>query len=242
MMFTQQRKTNSMISDLMQSAIRTALVVLGAGFTVNAFAASQPPDLSGIWQVQGNVVELKTIDGKAPPLKAGPAKLYAARKAQLRRGDKSFDPSVKLCKPPGTPRILFEPFPIEIVQTPTQVFFTYQWNRLYRIVDIDENNSIIAPTYFGTSNARWKGDVLEIDVQGLHDDTLLDSSGLPHSEQLHVTERYQLQNQGKQLIVTMQIDDPSTFTRTWESRVTLNKLATNRLGEDVCEERVGLAK
>lgn len=219
--------------------VKASLFIVGVTMSTLVFAA---PDLTGIWQVQGTVSTLKTLDGKTPPLKADIAKLYAARKAQLARGDRSFDPTVTLCKPPGTPRILYEPFPLEITQTTTQVYFTYQWNRLYRIVDLGDSNTVIAPTYFGTSNAKWQGEVLTIDVQGLHDDTLLDAAGLPHSDELHITERYQLQDRGKKLSVSLHIEDPKTFVRPWDTRVILNKLATDRLGEDVCEERMGLVK
>lgn len=218
------------------------LIGIATSLMLAASVASAYPDLSGIWQTPKEITQLKTTEGKAPPLNSTAAKLYSARRAQFRQGDKSFDPSVTLCKPPGSPRILYQPFPIEIVQTAKQIFFTYQWNRLYRIVDIDSANAVIAPTYFGTSNASWNGNALEIDVQGLHDDTLLDAAGLPHSDALHLTERYQLQDHGKELLATIRIDDPKIFTKPWDTKVTLKKLATDRLGEDVCEERVGLVK
>jgi hypothetical protein len=207
-----------------------------------ARSAAAPPDLSGIWQVQMPITQLKTSDGTIVPLRPEMAKLYQARMQQFERGDASFDLSRTQCRPPGEPRILYDLFPFEITQTPTQVFFTYQWNKLYRIVDIDEPQKVSAPTYFGTSNAHWRDDVLEIDVSGLHEDTLLDPSGLPHSEALRLSERFRLQDHGQKLVATLRFDDPKTFTKPWETHLTFVRLPTDRLGEDVCEERMGFVK
>jgi hypothetical protein len=43
----------------------------------------------------------------------------------------------------------------------------------------------------GESIGRWEGDSLVIDTTGLNDRTWLDTAGHPHSDQLHVVERYQ---------------------------------------------------
>lgn len=205
-------------------------------------AAAAPPDLSGIWQSPTPIRQLKASDGGSIPLNAAAAKLYRERQTQLERGETSFDSSKQRCQPPGEPRMLYDLFPFEITQTPTQIFFTYQWNKLYRIVDIDNPQPIIAPTYFGTSNAHWRGDVLEIDVRGLRADTLLDEAGLPHSDRLNLTESFRLQRHGQRLSATLRFEDPSTFTRPWTAHLTFAKLPTDRLAEDICEERMGFVK
>src|SRR5260221_13537539 len=89
------------------------------------------PDFSGVWQLLGPASHLTTREGTVVPLNAAAASLREIRSLQFAQGDLSFDPSHIACKPPGEPRILFEPFPFEIVQTSRQLLFSYQGNRLY---------------------------------------------------------------------------------------------------------------
>lgn len=71
------------------------------------------------------------------------------------------------------------------------------------------------PTWYGHSIGRWEGNTLVVDTVGLNDKFWLDSAGTPHTEQLHLIERYTRTDYNTlQRVVT--IDDPGTFTKPFE--------------------------
>jgi hypothetical protein len=69
-----------------------------------------------------------------------------------------------------------------------------------------------SPTWYRTFDRRWDGDTLVVDTIGLNDRFWLDGSGIQHTEQLHMVERWTRTN-----LTTMRRDvtfeDPGAFTR-----------------------------
>ena len=72
------------------------------------------------------------------------------------------------------------------------------------------------------------------ETTGFNDKTWLDRAGLPHSDQLKVTERLTLGAGGKTLRITSTIDDPKTYTAPWSTSITFTKLPGMDLTEMVC--------
>lgn len=205
-----------------------------------ALPAAATPALDGVWQIVNPVTALTTTGGKAPPLNAAAQKIYDQHKAQLAAGDHSFDTTLK-CRPMGEPRTAYDPNggPMEILQNPKEIFVGYTWNRMIRFVYLTgKAPDVIGPSYYGTSSGAWRGNRLVLQVAGIHDTVFLDASGLPHSEDLKLTETFQLADQGQTLAETIRFDDPKTFTKPWQTSLTYRKLpAGTHLVEDVCEER-----
>lgn len=200
--------------------------------------AEAAPDLNGvIWHPLNPPTQLRSADGKPVPLKPEARKLYEQHQAQRKQGDVQFDLTER-CQPPGLPRLLTQNQPFEFLQRDDRVFIAYQWNRLVRVIDMNVPQSEDAyPKFLGQSVGQWQGDTLVIDTLSFKDVTLLDDAGMPHSEALHLTERYQLSENGQQLQVRVTIDDPETFTRPWDTVLTFKAEKNGRLGEDVCVER-----
>lgn len=219
---------------------RTALLV---ACTLASPVVLAEGDISGTWMSGKPVTALKTAQGEAPPLKPEALAIHAARLAQARRGDRSWDPVAK-CKPPGEPRTMLESsWPFEIMQSPQRVDFLFQWNRLDRAIAIAATleRDALAPFYFGQSNARWDGDTLVVNMIAQKDGTMLDASGLPHSEDMVLTERFRTIDGGRTLEARLHIDDPATFTRPWDTVLTFRRMpAGTRIVEDVCMERLKL--
>lgn len=212
-------------------------------WTCLASAAATSPLLEGVWKVSTPVVQLKTSEGKAPPLLPAAQKIYAERIAKLKAGDRSFDPT-SWCKPMGEPRTAYdaEGGVFEIVLNPKVVLFSHTWNRMVRLVYIsDQPVDVIGPTYYGTANAKWDGKTLVVDAQGFHEETLLDAAGMPHSDELHLTQRYTLKNDGKTLEQRIRFEDPQTFSQPWETVITYQRKPEARIPEDVCLERMGIS-
>jgi hypothetical protein len=86
----------------------------------------------------------------------------------------------------------------------------------------------LGPLWMGDSVAKWDGDALVVDTVGFNDKTWLNGQGLPHSDQLHVIERFQRPDLGH-LSVDITMDDPKAFTKPHTFNRTYDLL--NRLGD-----------
>jgi hypothetical protein len=201
---------------------------------VSLNALADPPDLSGVWFITTHVGALKTVDGHAPPLTPEAMKVSEAHRAAAAKGDYSYDGTTE-CLPPGLPRLMLMREPFEILQKPKVIYFVHQLNRLPRRAYVDEAlPTDVDPHYLGYSVAKWDGDALVIDSNGFEDGTVLDNAGLPHSDALHVTERYELSKDGKHLHLKFTIDDAKTFTQAWSGQADYVKMPGYELPEDVC--------
>jgi hypothetical protein len=210
----------------------TALVL---GLAAVTAAAANPPDISGVWQVTKYEPSIRTVDGKAPPLRADARKVYehnlVARKQLKPRSDLSR------CVPPGTPRAMWAPQPIMILQTPRKITFVHEYQHLLRHIYMDEPLPAAAdvdPSYMGESVGRWEGETLVIETIGVTDKTFLDRDGMPHSASMRVTERLLLIDGGKRLEERVTIDDPETFTAPWTARLVFERKPGVELSEYNC--------
>jgi hypothetical protein len=87
----------------------------------------------------------------------------------------------------------------------------------------------------GYSVGRWEGDTFVVNSAGYNDKTWLDFAGHPHSEALHVTERFRRVDLGH-MQLDMTFDDPKTYTRSWSIHPTVSFVADDDLIENVCLE------
>lgn len=231
---------NAFVTALTRRPVCASLVAI-ATTTVLSSVAQATPDLSGVWKITSDQAALTTIDGKTPPLLPAALKSYETTKAQRAAGDLSWDGTSSKCKPPSEPRIMLEQMPFEIMQQSDKLFFSYQWNRLDRFIYLDKPLNVIAPTYFGTSVAKWDGDTLVVDAEGFNDKSFLDRDGMPRTTQLKLTERFSLSADGKTLHERITVDDPGTFSKPWDTELTFARQSAH-IVEDVCEERNGMIK
>lgn len=215
--------------------------VLAAG---EATAADSKPNLTGVWLIEKPQAELKTIDGKAPPLKPEAAKLYAERKAAKASGkptDEAHTDPVGICLPHGVPRLLNAAQPIHILQKPKQVTVLYQANHQSRQFYIDDPipsaDNMPDPNYDGYSSAKWDGNALVVNTYSLNALTWMDDMGMPHGEKLTVVERYELTSPDT-LRVKLTLTDPETFTAPWDAQLTYKRQPNLRFKEDVCAEKL----
>ncbi len=164
-----------------------------------------------------------------PPAKA----LIAARK--------TTDDPLAWCLPMGVVR--YTPYPFRFIQNythkkPTHLYILYETMRTFRQVFMDgrPHPPEVDPTWFGHSIGRYEHDTLVIDTSGVNDKAWFDNRGMPHSEQMHTSERWTRVDAGH-LATEVLVDDPATFSRPFTLRFqsTLGQPG-DELMEYVCNE------
>ena len=91
------------------------------------------------------------------------------------------------------------------------------------------------PTWFGDTIAKWDGDTLVVDTVGFNGRTRLDTIGHPHSDKMHVIERYTRTDLGH-IAYEITIDDPVTYTKPWKNIRTFTLRPDWEIMEYSCEE------
>ena len=207
------------------------------------------PDLSGIWKsesdpsgvlggIEGIVAPRYMIDimkDLAPD--QVPIQPWAAALHRQRVADSFKDNPMLLCLPAGVPRLDAYTHPFKIVQTPGLIVILYESMTLFRQIFVDgrELPKDPQPTWLGYSIGAWEGDTLVVHTSGFNDKTWLDGSGHPHSDAMHLVERFRRRDIGN-LDIEVTIDDPKAYTKslTYTQRQTL--LPDTDLIEYICNE------
>ena len=123
-----------------------------------------------------------------------------------------------------------------ILQTPSEVTMIFDSNAETRHIRLNaahaENPK---PSWYGDSVGHYEGDTLVVDTIGLNDKTFLDNYRTPHSDKLHVTERWRLIENGAKLEVIMTIDDSDTFSQPFKALRQYERTNTT-FSENICAE------
>ena len=202
-------------------------------------SAAERHDLSGIWSPdQGVLWDTSVRQGQPPnaPFTPEYAALYKKAAVAIAAGKPLVDPPT-MCLPPGVPRMMASPFPFEIVQTPTVVYLMHEYMSQNRRMFMKDTAPNPAPfiTYNGYSVAHWDGDALVVETDRLVADSVLDTTHLPHSDQLTVVERFRKLSPDK-LEDRLTLTDPKAYTRPWTVVRTYTKKRGEQILQYVCEE------
>jgi hypothetical protein len=186
------------------------------------------PDLSGVWLI-GNY----SFANMGGPL---PLQPWAQKVMQERRATHGKDDPEAKCLPGGVPRIT--PYPMKLVETPKLIVMLFEGNvHSYRQFFLDGrgHDKDLDPSWMGDSVAHWDGDTLVVVTVNFNDKTWLNGGGAPHTDQLHVIERYQRPDLGH-LNVEITMDDPGALTHphTFNRQHVLS--TTWEIHEYVCNE------
>jgi hypothetical protein len=179
------------------------------------------PDLSGVWYSP------RTIDPGKPVM------LPWAEALTKQRNPKD-DPEAH-CLPAGVPRM--NPFPWKIIQTDKLLVMLFEGNiHSYRQVFLDGRGhpKDLDPTWYGDSIGSWDGDTLVVDSIGFNDKFWFDFAGHPHTQQLHVIERYHRRDLGN-LDIDITIVDPGAYSEPWKIKRT-SILMNGEIQEYICNE------
>jgi hypothetical protein len=199
-------------------------------------AADGHPDLSGIWEPNGNrytrdlAVDLKPED---VPFLPWAKALYDSR---IDGSHEKEDPDAN-CLPQGVPKIDAAPAPWKIVQNPGFVVIIYEAFNLWRQVFMDgrQLERDLNPSWMGYSTGAWDGDTLVVDSRGFNGKAWLDQLGKPSTDALHVIERFHRKDLGH-MSIGITIDDPKAYAKPWSVTEDVHLLPETELIEFICNE------
>jgi len=188
------------------------------------------PDLSGLWMMSGLGHATNITDVEMLP--------WAQKVFQQRLETYGHEDPAVTCLPEGPRTSLAGLDPIRIIQTPAMVVILYEGGPARQIfTDGRALPKDPTPTWMGYSVGRWDGDTFIVDTTGYNNRTWLDFRGHPHSEALHVTERFRRTDFGHiQLSITY--DDPKTYVKPWTINLPVNFVPDTDQLENVCLENL----
>ena len=206
-------------------------------------------DISGVWS--GDPMNLEangtTLDNSTrPPFTPYGQKLFEASISDSAEWN-SKDP-MNICDPFGYPRSLTYNYGIEFATLPdSRIMEFFEIGHWWRTIYTDGRALPPDPPitrYYGYAVGRWEGDTFVIESNGYDDRTWLGGAianvkgerrqaGLPHSDEMRITERYRRLNYGL-LELSITITDPKVYTAPWTTTKQITLIPNTEMGEHLC--------
>ena len=185
--------------------------------------ADGKPDFSGIWN-----------GSEDPNAEEAAALPWAVALLKERIANNFKEAPSTFCLPGEI--VPSSPFLYKFVQTPSLLVQLTEDEPAYRQVFLDgrAHPKEIDPSWKGHSIGKWEGDTLVIDTVGLNDKSWL-PNGMPHTEKLHVVERYRRPDLAH-LVIDVTMEDAGTLTKPWHLHMTWELAPGEELIEYVCAE------
>jgi len=142
------------------------------------------------------------------------------------------------CWPMGVPGfLLYVVNPLFFLQTPKEVVIIAQSDHMVRHVYLNMPHSRNPkPSWFGESVGHYEGDTLVVDTIGVTTKAFVDNYRTPHSEKLHVVERFHIIEDGKTMEVKVHVEDPGAFTTPWDASQRYVRSTREPMVETICAE------
>ena len=181
------------------------------------------------------------VDTKDPILKPWAAKqMQESNEELLKNPNKLHFVAQSRCWPGGVPGQLLFLEPVYFIQLPNVVYIVWQRDHhVRRIALTDKHSENVKPSWFGESIGHYEnGDTLVVDTIGISSKSHIDSFRTPHTDKLHVIERFTISPDGRSLKAIVTVNDPDTFngpltlTQTWRK----NEI---QMIESICAEDGG---
>jgi hypothetical protein len=185
------------------------------------------PDLSGVWYSQ------RTIDPGKPEMKAWAETIFKERAENNHK-----DSPQSRCQPLGVVYSAVLTHAWRIAHTPTFMMMISEMDAPgYRQIYLDgrAHPKDLFPTWTGHSIGHWDGDTLVVDTVGFNDKFWLTPQGQPHTERMHLTERYRRPDLGH-LEIEFTIEDPDTFVKPWVIKRVADLAPKEEVEEVICTE------
>lgn len=213
--------------------------------------ADGKPDLSGTWTSD-------EVDPRRPGVPPNPYDATTSRRminlgvdvqgglpyqpwqvpiVKERTANKAVDDPHVQCFPDNFLRAYGTPHLLKFVHSPGLLLMLNEWNASFRQVFADARALPVdpMPSWQGYSTAKWAGDTLVIDTNGIRDDTWIDWNGSAITSQAKVREEIRRPDFGH-IEIKVTVDDPKAYTKTWSVLIKERLIADTELIEEVCLE------
>jgi hypothetical protein len=144
------------------------------------------------------------------------------------------------CKPSGGPRQWLTPYGAEFLELPEQqraYIFDIGGPHTYRTIYMDgrKHPANLTPSYYGHSIGWWEGDTLVVDTVGFNESFWIDRGQLPHTEKLHIIEKY-TRTALDAMQYELTVDDPGAYTAPFTGVSNLRWENGTELFEYICQQ------
>ena len=187
---------------------------------------------------QGRQPTYRIADLSNPNLKPWVKEVMKKDNDEVLAGKIAFTPS-QSCMPAGVPGFMAlggNNNPTWFLQTPKEVRIMRaadsQVRRVYLNVPHSANPK---PSWYGESVGHYEGDTLVIDTIGLNSKTFVDAYRTPHTEKLHVVERWRMVDDRKFMEVVFTVEDPDTYYEPWTGMRRYRRVE-QQFREEICAE------
>ena len=216
-----------------QRIIGFALIAAAIAISPNAFPQASKPvkakldtknlpynahDITGVWNPapymqskdEVNPLALNGEPTPLPPFTPWGKQKYEENVKFIKAGD------VNDCDPFGTARNFFTPRPFEVIQAKDRMVQHYEYYDNWREIFTDGRGvpDDVDPDYMGYSTGKWDGDAFVVDSTAYNGKQFLTWTGLPLTESMHQTERWQRIDHDT-LKIYFTFDDPKAYTQPW---------------------------
>ncbi len=184
----------------------------------------------------GLLVNISDADKVAPLLPWAKA-LFEYRQRRFLRDD-----PFSRCVPPGGPRQFQMANGFQFIEQKELgriLVLLGGGDRNWRIIYTDGrpvgSAAEAVPSYYGSSAGHWEKDTLVVESVGYNEKFWLSAAGLPHTEALHLTERF-TRSDLNTLKFEVTVDDPRTYARAWTGSWTIQWVPDQDIQEYFCED------
>lgn len=185
------------------------------------------------WPYAQNVVN-RVGDFTSPLLTPWAAKVLEERARKVMAGGIPFIPNSR-CWPGGVPGLHFFPAPIYFLQTEKEVWLLSNRGEVRRIFMDRAHSADPGYSWYGESVGWYEnGNTLVVDTIGQDDKGPIDRYNIPHTKQIHVIERFTMNADRSEMVVTIVVEDPGAFTQPLKGQMRYTP-ATERGATEVAE-------
>lgn len=161
----------------------------------------------------------------------------AAEHLRLFKEGRSVASAHLTCRPTGVQGVSATKGGVLMLVTPREIVMVFQEDREVRHIFLDQTHpKDLHPSYSGHSIGHWEGKTLIVDTTGYNGRGQLDEVGNPHSDQLHVVERWTPSQNGNALAVEFTFSDPVYYTQPFSKTREYRRAPGQRIGDYDCAE------
>jgi len=204
--------------------------------------------LAGSWGARPPVGDAPDEDGGwwNYSLRPGSLSMTPLGEAKFKANKPSFGPNkvensndpAYGCLPPGVPQVYASMGAgMQIIELPGRMLMLFGNNVRQVFTDGRQHPKNLQPLWMGHSIGNWEGeDVFIVDTIGINDRAWIDRMGHPHSDALHLVERFHRVAYNT-LELQMTIEDPKIYTAPWTAeKVFRLRPPAMRAGGGACED------